>query len=244
MKNNKKKGFLKGVIPWIIAGFIFGLISGIMGIIDVKINVEIIVKAIGYCSFAISIFLIIVGSIIILGSKRKIKEAKVDEYEKIETNVDYATVFTGISLVLMFLAGGIFFYFEKFVEEFNILKIIFILIFSTVCFLTSYLQYVIVNVIKKMNPEKKGNPLETNFAKDWYSSCDEIQKQIIGEVCYKTYLLTNSIFIFAFLVLIILNTVINIEISAILTLGAVNLINNIIYGVYCIKIEHKKEISK
>ena len=45
----------------------------------------------------------------------------------------------------------------------------------------------IVELEKKLNPEKKGDVIETNFSKKWEDSCDEAQKMIIYEAGYRAY---------------------------------------------------------
>lgn len=44
-----------------------------------------------------------------------------------------------------------------------------------------------VDIIKKMNPEKKGSIFDTRFADKWEASCDEAQKMIIYKSAYKAY---------------------------------------------------------
>ena len=43
-----------------------------------------------------------------------------------------------------------------------------------------------------MAPEKKGNVFDVKFQKDWYESCDELEKLQIGNACYKTFKCINK----------------------------------------------------
>lgn len=49
------------------------------------------------------------------------------------------------------------------------------------------IQYKIIATVKKINPEKKGNILDTKFQKDWYESCDEAEKEKICRASYSGY---------------------------------------------------------
>lgn len=65
-------------------------------------------------------------------------------------------------------------------------------LFAVLLFLFNYVWIVVVSrfvveLEKKLNPEKKGDVLETNFSKKWEDSCDEAQKMIIYEAGYRAY---------------------------------------------------------
>lgn len=66
-------------------------------------------------------------------------------------------------------------------------------------FFFSYIWEVIiqakaVSLEKEMNPEKKGNILDTKFVKDWIDSCDEAQKMTIYKSAYASYSATSAAF--------------------------------------------------
>ena len=65
-------------------------------------------------------------------------------------------------------------------------------VFGSVIFIINYAWIVVVSRLtveleKKLNPEKKGDILETNFSRKWEESCDEAQKMIIYEAGYRAY---------------------------------------------------------
>lgn len=65
-------------------------------------------------------------------------------------------------------------------------------VFGIIIFLINYAWIVVVSRLtveleKKLNPEKKGDVLETNFSRKWEESCDEAQKMIIYEAGYRAY---------------------------------------------------------
>lgn len=54
------------------------------------------------------------------------------------------------------------------------------------------LQKRIVDFIKELNPEKRGEILDTEFQKVWLASCDEAEKQTIFEASYMAYRATST----------------------------------------------------
>ncbi len=65
-------------------------------------------------------------------------------------------------------------------------------LFGVIIFIFNYAWIVVISRLvveleKRLNPEKKGDFLETNFSKKWEDSCDEAQKMIIYEAGYRAY---------------------------------------------------------
>lgn len=58
-----------------------------------------------------------------------------------------------------------------------------------------YYQKRTVNLIKELNPEMQGSVLDMQFAKKWYASYDEAQKQQVGRAAYETYRVMNGVYI-------------------------------------------------
>ena len=49
------------------------------------------------------------------------------------------------------------------------------------------LQQKLVDLSKRLNPEKHGSVYDTRFQKTWYESCDEAERAIIGQCALKAY---------------------------------------------------------
>lgn len=49
------------------------------------------------------------------------------------------------------------------------------------------LQQKLVDLTKRLNPEKKGSVYDAKFQKKWYDSCDEAERAIIGQCAFKAY---------------------------------------------------------
>lgn len=50
----------------------------------------------------------------------------------------------------------------------------------------------VVNLEKRLNPEKQGNVLDTRFQKEWLASCDEGEKAVIFQAAFQAYRFTCS----------------------------------------------------
>lgn len=53
------------------------------------------------------------------------------------------------------------------------------------------LQQKVVDLTKRMNPEKRGSVYDMKFHKKWLDSCDEAERQQIGRAAYHAYQVTS-----------------------------------------------------
>ena len=49
------------------------------------------------------------------------------------------------------------------------------------------LQQKLVDLTKRLYPEKRGSVYDTKFQKKWYQSCDEAERLIIGQCAFQAY---------------------------------------------------------
>ena len=80
-----------------------------------------------------------------------------------------------------------------------------IVVFVIITFTTTAVQSKVVKLDKVMSPEKKGNPLDMKFHKEYYDSCDEAEKDLIGRASYKSYVATTMAIIAALVICIIMS---------------------------------------
>jgi|GEM_PF-3046940 len=71
-----------------------------------------------------------------------------------------------------------------------------------VTIISTLLEVKTINFVKKVNPEKKGDPLTVSFQQDWIQSCDEAERLTIYHACYKTFQFMKYVFIGLFLALL------------------------------------------
>lgn len=120
-----------------------------------------------------------------------------DILEKVEQKIGFALSPSNVMIACNFFLYSAMMY----ISEFNKpnfgqrlpLTLFGIIFFIITLVLMSTLQKLAVDMLKKINPEKKGNVFDTEFNKDWMNSCDELQKKQIGEAAYKAYKATNTV---------------------------------------------------
>ncbi len=71
--------------------------------------------------------------------------------------------------------------------------------------LSIFAQQKAVDLTRRMNPEKKGSVYDTKFQKKWLASCDEAERQQIGQAAFHAYSLTSRACIFIWAALLVMN---------------------------------------
>lgn len=61
------------------------------------------------------------------------------------------------------------------------------------CVLASFWQIFLVKQLQKIYPEKKGDPSNLRFQREWLESCDEAEREIIYQASYRTYQMVNAL---------------------------------------------------
>ena len=120
-----------------------------------------------------------------------------DVIDEAETVLGTALIPENILLVCNFFMFGATLYFADFTAEGEIgnlaVTVVGMITFVIGLFFATLLQKLVVDAEKKINPEKRGNVLDTEFTKEWISSCDEAQKKIIHEAGFKAYQAANAV---------------------------------------------------
>lgn len=75
------------------------------------------------------------------------------------------------------------------------------------CACVIFTQQKVVDLERRMNPEKHGSVYDTKFQKKWLDSCDESERRQIGEASYRTYMVTTRVCLGLWLVLTVLGMV-------------------------------------
>lgn len=98
----------------------------------------------------------------------------------------------------------------------------------------------ILDIEKKLNPEKQGNILDFNFQKVWMNSCDEAEKMIAYKAGYKACLNTNItctvLCMVAFAVTLLFKT----DVLALVFVCIIWFVNNLSYMLKAAKLERRK----
>ena len=79
-------------------------------------------------------------------------------------------------------------------EEPSLLGLLGVPVFFIVTMLECLLlQQWVVDLTKRLNPEKTASVYDLKFQKKWYDSCDEAEKLLIGQCAYKAFLAMSRV---------------------------------------------------
>lgn len=67
------------------------------------------------------------------------------------------------------------------------------------------LQQKIVDLEKRINPEKQGSVYDFKFQKKWLDSCDESEQRQIGQASYKAYLAVTHVCLWTWVALLVIH---------------------------------------
>lgn len=80
-------------------------------------------------------------------------------------------------------------------------------VFLLSCGLVIFAQQKVVDLERRMNPEKRGSVYDTKFQKKWLESCDESERRQMGEASRRACMVTSRVCVGVWLVLVILSMV-------------------------------------
>ncbi len=92
------------------------------------------------------------------------------------------------------------------------------------CWLLVVLQQKTVDMTKRINPEKTVSAYDVKFHKKWLESCDEAERQQIGQAAYKSYRATSNACLWLWVGLLVLNFIFDfglLPMAAVLAIWAV-----------------------
>lgn len=100
------------------------------------------------------------------------------------------------------------------------------------------LQAAAMRVTQRLAPEKRGNLFDLRFQKDWYASCDEAERQRIGECSYRTYIVMTSIYPFVMVAVLLAATYGGASVLWAVLLGGLWLTQTLVYLVHAFRLDH------
>lgn len=189
--------YLKFFTLIIICGFLGGLVGFLLNYpgFDVVDSVQLLQNNI----LAYGLYISSAGSVVLMLITALETNDSDALYEKADHLCDTGIIFGNITLIFTFAFYGI-----------NVSSIhnnsSTSLLWALAAFLLPIifcviLQILFVNLTKKMNPEKQGNPLDLNFQKVWMNSNDEAEKFILYKAAYKTFQIMQMAFLIVMMLL-------------------------------------------
>ena len=98
----------------------------------------------------------------------------------------------------------------------------------------------IVDLTRRINPEKQGSVYDFQFRKKWLASCDEAERQRIGQAAYTSYTVTSYSCLFVWVVLVVLNILVPIGPLPIIAVFIPWALGQFTYLGQCIRMETPK----
>ncbi|MBQ8815233.1 MAG: DUF3169 family protein [Lachnospiraceae bacterium] len=99
-------------------------------------------------------------------------------------------------------------------------------------------QYKVIELEKKINPEKRGNLLDFGFTKKWEGSCDEREMMIRYRASYKAFKRTNTLCMVLWLICLIGETVFSFGVFPVLMITIIWLVLQLTYQIEAMKLEN------
>ena len=99
----------------------------------------------------------------------------------------------------------------------------------------------VIDLEKKLNPEKRGSIFDVNFAKKWEDSCDEAQKLVSYKAGYEAYKAGSTTCMILWLLAFIGQMMFDTGVFPVICIGIIWLVMLFAYCGFCIKAEKYKK---
>ncbi len=249
--NKDKKTALKffGIIfSAVIVGFVCGLYSAKYGTDlagAVQLLLDNLVKISPYLMYGSALPMAAAAMYYIKGKKAAWLAISGDEqrYDIADNLLEKSLARTMYMTIYSFMVFGVMTsgFAGKFTMEHFLSVMVALGYFIAILAAMTVLQRMIVKQVKAMNPEKRGNVLDTKFKKDWYESCDEREKAVIGAASYKAYQAGNTAILVVWMLLVFAGFVLPIGPLPVIGVTAVWFV---MYRTYVKEAEHRQEHKK
>lgn len=161
-----------------------------------------------------------------------------DASEAAETLLSWALLLSAVQLLinLFFLTSITAIGMDR-LEDANVLGMIGVFLLS--CGLVIFAQQKVVDLERRMNPEKHGSVYDMKFQKKWLASCDESERRQIGEASRRAYMVTTRVCLGIWLALTVFGMVFDIGILPAAVLLLVWGTLQVSYTLACIRLSKK-----
>ena len=260
MKTNKMKktnGLKATAIFFVIclvSGLIIGLGAGLAEDYLEGITLESIMSGLRYIGLHYSVYIFI--ALIVLSTaaaagfyfyaKRNtgLWDNEDDEFynNKIDIPLSYGMAVLNFMNIFSFVLTGLYYFGTNQMDSGEKLSsgIVVDILYLLCVILTTVIQPKIVSLLKKTNPEKKGNPLSITFQKDWENSLDEAEKLTLYKTGYHSYQVTSYVCLIIMTLSLLSLLMWSEGIICMMTAALILLIQTTTFQVYALR-ENKKD---
>ncbi len=158
-----------------------------------------------------------------------------DVMDRADEKLNWALLLTAAQLVLDM------FFFAVAQSGQNMAALWSVLFFLVSIFLIVFAQQKIVDLTRKMNPEKKGSVYDTKFKKKWFESCDEAEQKQIGQAAYKAFNVVSTACPIVWAALLLLSYAFDIDLlMPVFAVCLIWLLMQVSYCLECIRLGRRK----
>ena len=101
------------------------------------------------------------------------------------------------------------------------------------------IPHLVIKIEKELNPEKKGNVLDSKFREVWMDSCDEAQQMMVYKSAYKAFSNTNMVCIWLVVITFVCAMLFKTDILSMIVVCLVWFINTLSYMLHAAKLERR-----
>ena len=232
--------YLLTILLYGLLGGVLGFFTGVAGAAGVAETVrQALDRLLAVCApwgiVASAVILLGAGWYLYAAAKRRFTAwdgEDEDTMDDVERQLSWALLLTGLMIVLDFFFFAASIIYERFLQDL-------ILFLASVAVLV-VLQQKIVDLERRINPEKRGSVYDMKFQKTWMDSCDEAERAQIGQACYTAYRMGNKVCVFLWVALLILNFVFDFGLLPIAAVLVVWGLMQTAYALECIRLSKRK----
>lgn len=157
--------------------------------------------------------------------------------ERADTLITFSMLANSLNMIFVYCIFGMLCALPMVLNLENSINVL--VLFATIIVTTAHNVYSI-KLYKRLAPEKRGDPLDFKFGKEWIDSCDEAEKMLIYKASYSTYKLMQVVLLAVWVLTAILGPFFDIGIYPMVIITIIWLAHTVGYQLSAIKLGKEK----
>ena len=154
-------------------------------------------------------------------------DAEENTVEEIQRRTNFSLLFNTLETIFafFFLAAS----FQYTYAPFNVV----LFLIAVTCIIL--LEQKVIDLTRRINPEKKGSAYDLKFQKTWFASCDEAEQAQIGQASFQAFRTTTVACMIVYVVLTLINFIAGTGLLPVLTALVIFGVLQVSYLLACIR---------